>query len=120
MTARRNKKAALRFFKKAIGKNQAPRVINIDKSGANTAGIKLYNKENNTNIEIRQCKYLNNMVEQDHQRVKKITKATLGFKNFYSAKRTLAGIELVAMLRKNQMDFCAKNSMEAFWILARM
>ena len=56
LTSRRDKKAALRFFKKAIGKNGKPSLINIDKSGANTAAIKQFNRDNNKRIKIRQCK----------------------------------------------------------------
>jgi putative transposase len=55
-----------------------------------------------TQITVRQIKYLNNIVEQDHRFVKKITKPMKGFKEFHSAAATLAGIELHHMLRKNQ------------------
>ena len=103
LTAKRDTKAALRFFNKAIGRNGKPGLINIDKSGANTAGIKAYNRNNNRRVKIRQCKYLNNIIEQDHRRVKRITRLMLGFKNFHYAQSTLAGIELVAMIRKGQM-----------------
>ena len=51
---------------------------------------------------VRQIKYLNNIVEQDHRFIKKITKAMMGFKAFHSAQATLSGIELHHMLRKNQ------------------
>lgn len=103
LTARRDKKAALRFFKKAIGNNGKPGLINIDKSGANTAAIKQYNKDHNKRIKIRQCKYLNNLIEQDHRRIKRLTRPMLGFKNFHAAQRTLAGIEVMAMIKKGQM-----------------
>ena len=103
LTAKRDTKAALRFFNKAIGRNGKPGLINIDKSGANKAGIKQFNSDNNRRVKIRQCKYLNNIVEQDHRRVKRITRSMLGFKSFHSAQSTLAGIELVAMLNKGQM-----------------
>jgi len=103
LTAKRDKKAALRFLTKAIGRNGKPGLINIDKSGANKAGIKQFNCDNNRRVKIRQCKYLNNIVEQDHRRIKRITRSMLGFKNFNSAQSTLAGIELVAMLKKGQM-----------------
>jgi len=103
LTAKRDTKAALRFFNKAIGRNGKPGLINIDKSGANKAGINQFNDENNRRVKIRQCKYLNNIVEQDHRRVKRITRSMLGFKSFHSAQSTLAGIELVAMLKKEQM-----------------
>ena len=94
---------ALRFLSKAIGRNGKPSLINIDKSGVNKAIIKSYNKQNHRRIEIRQCKYLNNIVEQDHRFIKRKTKLVLGFKNFYTAQKTLVGIELVRMLKKGQL-----------------
>jgi putative transposase len=53
-------------------------------------------------INIRQVEYLNNIVEQDHRFIKKITKPMKGFKDFHCAKATIAGIELHHMLRKKQ------------------
>ena len=103
LTTKRDTKAALRFFNKAVGRKGKPSLVNIDKSGANKAGIKQFNNENNRRVKIRQCKYLNNIVEQDHRRIKCITRLMLGFKSFRSAQSTLAGIELVAMLNKGQM-----------------
>ena len=103
LTTKRDTKAALRFFNKAVGRKGKPSLVNIDKSGANKAGIKQFNNENNRRVKIRQCKYLNNIVEQDHHRIKCITRLMLGFKSFRSTQSTLAGIELVAMLNKGQM-----------------
>ena len=80
-----------------------PVKINIDKSGANAAGIKMYNERNGTKIEIRQCKYLNNIVEQGHRFVKWIVRPMQGFKNFNNARVTLAGIEILQMIKKGQM-----------------
>ena len=102
LTAKRDKKAARRFLNKAIGSNGKPSLINIDKSGANTAGIKQFNRDENKRIKIRQCKYLNNIVEQDHRFIKRRTRPMLGFKSFWSARATLAGIELWRMLKKGQ------------------
>lgn len=105
LTARRDKKAARRFLNKAIGSSGKPSLINIDKSGANTAAIKQYNKDENRRVVIRQCKYLNNIVEQDHRFIKRRTRPMLGFKSFKSfnsARATLAGIELWHMLKKGQ------------------
>ena len=82
---------------------QVPVKIKIDKSGANTAAIAAYNKELGVTIEIRQCKYLNNIVEQDHRLVKEKTRTALGFKAFYSAHATLVGVELIQMIRKGQV-----------------
>ena len=103
LTAKRDTKAALRFLRQAIRNNGTPVKINIDKSGANTAAIEAYNKESGASIEIRQCKYLNNIVEQDHRRVKQKTRAALGFKAFYSAHATVVGVELINMIRKGQV-----------------
>jgi putative transposase len=87
----------------AIGHNGTPEKITIDKSGANTAAIESYNKDHKAGIEIRQVKYLNNIVEQDHRAVKRLARPMLGFKSFRSAQVTLAGIELMHMIRKGQL-----------------
>jgi len=109
LSERRNTTAAKRFLIKAINRNGKPIKINIDKSGANTAGIKRYKKQYNRRIEIRQCKYLNNIVEQSHRFIKKKVRPMLGFKSFESAGVTLAGFEVVRMLQKRQQRY-AKNS----------
>ncbi len=103
LTAKRDKKAALRFLTKAIERNVKPGLINIDKSGANTAAIQDYNNDHGKRIKIRQCKYLNNIVEQDHRHIKRRTRAMLGFKRVRSAQATLAGIELMHMIKKGQV-----------------
>ncbi len=103
LTRRRQRMSAQSFLIKAINNNRKPRVITIDKSGSNRGAIKVYNKRSFSNIKIRQCKYLNNIVEQDHRFIKWRIQNGLGFKSFESAKRTLAGIEVVHMLRKDQM-----------------
>jgi putative transposase len=70
-------------------------------------------------IEIRQIKYLNNIIEQDHRGIKRITNPMMGFKSFQSAESTIAGIELCRMLKKGQ-HVDAKNSpaFEQFYTLA--
>ncbi len=103
LTAKRDRKAAQRFLRKAIGQNGIPEKITIDKSGANTAAIESYNKDHEAGIEIRQVKYLNNIVEQDHRAVKRVARPMLGFKSFRSAQVTLTGIELMHMIRKRQL-----------------
>ena len=101
LTAKRDRKAALRFHRKAIDQSGLPDKITIDKSGANTAAIEDYNGANETDIELRvaglgpQAKYLNNLVEQDHRAIKRLTRPILGFKSFWSAVITLTGIELM-------------------------
>jgi putative transposase len=105
---RRKKSVGLRWrldetYIKAIKNNGKPELINIDKSGSNKHAIRVYNKRAFTKIQIRQCKYLNNIVEQDHRFVKRRIVQGLGFKEFESAKRTISGIEVVHMLRKKQI-----------------
>jgi putative transposase len=102
LAARRDRNAARRFLNKTIGANGKPSLINIDKSGANTAAIQQYNVDENKRIKIRQCKYLNNIVEQDHRFIKRRIRPMLGFKSFWCAQATLAGIELWRMLKKGQ------------------
>lgn len=104
LTAHRDKKAALRFLTKAIRYQGVPEKITIDKSGANTAAIDAYNTECAQNIALRQIKYLNNIVERDHRAVKRIIKPMLGLKSFRSARNTLAGIEIMHMIRKGQLQ----------------
>jgi putative transposase len=103
LTTKRNRKATSRFLRKAIGRNGTPEKITIDKSGANTAAIECHNVEAEAGIEIRQIKYLNNLVEQDHRAIKRLVRPMLGFKSFRSAAVTLAGVELMHMIRKGQL-----------------
>ncbi|MBD2054610.1 DDE-type integrase/transposase/recombinase [Oculatella sp. FACHB-28] len=53
--------------------------------------------------QLRQNKYLNNIVEQDHRQIKRIVKPMMGFQSFNSARRTLSGIEAMNMIRKGQV-----------------
>ena len=103
LTDHRDKEAALRFLKKAIRRHGVPEKMTIDGSDANEAAIKSYNEEHGTTIIIRQVKYLNNIVEQDHRAVKRVTRPMLGFKSFNAAQDTLVGIELMHMIKKKQL-----------------
>jgi len=103
LTKKRDKRAAKRFFDKAIKANGSPVKINIDKSGSNCSAIQAYNQEQGSGIEIRQVKYLNNIIEQDHRFIKRRIRGMLGFKSFKSASITLIGIEMVRMIKKGQI-----------------
>jgi putative transposase len=103
LTAQRDKDAAFRFLEKAISRHGVPEMITIDGSEANASAIRSYNAAHGTAIAIRQVKYLNNLVEQDHRAVKRVIRPMLGFKSFEAAQRTLVGIELMHMLKKGQM-----------------
>ena len=103
LTEARDEEAAKRFLTKAIRRHGVPEKSTIDGSAANEAAIKSYNAEHGTAIAIRKVKYLNNIVEQDHRGVKRITRPMLGFKAFDAAQSTLVGIELMHMIKKRQM-----------------
>ena len=123
LSERRDKPAARRFFQRAIGNNGVPDRIVIDKSGANLAGLEAVNvilKFTGTGqtIKILQVKYLNNILEQDHRFIKRITGRMLGFKAFHSASATLEGIEAAHMIRKGQFDNNGLNAFQQFAQLA--
>ena len=102
---KRDTQAAKSFFRKAIRENGKPEKINVDKSGANKAALDAINQGylDKQQIEIRQNKYLNNMIEQDHRFIKKRTRPMLGFKSFNGARQTIKGIEILHMIRKGQL-----------------
>jgi transposase-like protein len=103
LTEQRDEQAAKRFLTKAIRRHGVPEKITIDGGAANEAAIKSYNEEHGTAIAIRKVKYLNNIVEQDHRGVKRLTRPMLGFKAFDAAQPTLVGIELMHMIKKQQL-----------------
>jgi len=121
LTEHRDEQAAKRFLTKAIRRHGVPEKITIDGSAANEAAIKSYNEEQGTAIVIRKTKYLNNIVEQDHRAVKRVTRPMLGFKGFDAAQSTLTGIELMHMLRKGQLEGgreAGRSAAEQFYALA--
>ena len=122
LTEQRDEQAAKRFLIKAIRRHGVPEKITIDGSAANEAAIKSYNEEHGTTIVIRKIKYLNNIVEQDHRGVKRITRPMLGFKSFEAAECTLAGVELMHMIKKRQLVVAegdeGRTAAEQFYALA--
>ena len=104
LTAHRELAAASRFLECAIDRYGKPEKITIDKSGANTAAIDSYNVEHEADIEMRQCKYLNNIVEQDHRAIKRVVRPMLGFKSTRCTRILLTAIETMHMIRKGQLD----------------
>ena len=114
LTAKRDMAAARRFLERAINLHDVPEKITIDKSGANTAAIESVKADACVDILMRQNKYLNNIVEQDHRAIKRLTRPMLGFKkSFWSARIIIAGIETMHMIRKGQMDCPAGQPMSA-------
>ena len=106
---------------KAIKASGIPEKVTMDKSGANKAAIDGVNASRETPIVARQVKYLNNIVEQDHRAVKRVTKPRVNFKSFRAAKNILAGIELMRMIRKGQLmmeGYNARSFADQFYALA--
>jgi putative transposase len=104
LRAKRDTAAATRFFEKAMRQNGDPEKVTMDKSGTNKAAMDGINQDRDVPIEVRQIKYLKNIIEQNHRFVKRLTKPMLGFKSFRTASAVLAGIELMHIIRKGQMS----------------
>jgi IS6 family transposase len=114
LSAKRDGKAAARFFRKVLKAEhtQTPRVsrdasceaLTVDKNAAYPVAIKALKADEtiSAEVELRQSKYLNNVIEQDHRNIKRLTKPMMGFGSFNSARRTLSGIEAMSMIRKGQ------------------
>jgi transposase-like protein len=107
LSARRDGKAAARFFREVLRAKhtQTPRVITVDKNAAYPVAVNELKQDQKlkAETELRQRKYLNNIIEQDHRNIKRIVKPMMGFQSFNTARRTLRGIEAMAMLRKGQV-----------------
>src|SRR5436190_23606697 len=117
LTAKRDAAGAKRFFRKALSSlgNPVPRVINVDKNPAYPAAVEALKAEGSLprRVQLRQCKYLNNVVEQDHRAVKKRVWLAKGYGSFVTAWRTLQGIEAVNMIRKGRARWVAKGDAPA-------
>ncbi len=109
LSSKRNRNAAKRFLKKSLSSNpnQMPRTITVDKNPAYPIAIhELKNeKKLSKSVEIRQVKYLNNIIEQDHRSIKRIVNPMLGFQSFQSANKTLKEIEAMNMIKKGQVNY---------------
>jgi len=116
LRAKRDKVAAKRFLKKALQASHSidPRVINVDKNAAYPPAIDELKEERvlSENCELRQVKYLNNIVEQDHRFIKRLVKPGLGFGSFNTARRTLKGYEIMNMIRKGQIEGIKKGDVK--------
>jgi putative transposase len=111
----------MRFFEKAMRDNVGPEKVTMDKGGASKAAIDQVTENKAISILVRQVKYLNNVVEQDHRAIKRVIRPMLGFKSFQSAQSVLAGIELMHMIRKGQFNMLGSKEMsfaDQFYALA--
>ena len=98
--------AAKRFFMRAIERQGPPEKVTVDAYAATNTAIGELKKSKilPINVLVRTSKYLNNLVEQDHRRVKQRLYPMLGFKKFENAVITVSGIELAHKIRKKQFD----------------
>jgi putative transposase len=119
LRAHRDKAAAQRYFEKSIDQNGKPETITIDKSGSNLTAFEALNAQREKLIKIRQNKYLNNIVEQDHRSIKRRTRPMLGFKTFRCACILFGGIELMHMIERGQMKGSSQTPAEQFYSLAK-
>jgi IS6 family transposase len=117
LSVKRDATAAKRFFRKALKQSHTvrPRTITVDKNTAYPVATKAMKRAGELwrFAKLRQLKFLNNIVEQDHRRIKCLVRPGLGFKSFVSASQTIAGYEAVAMIRKGQVLNAPANDMRA-------
>ncbi|WP_207462788.1 IS6 family transposase [Azospirillum sp. SYSU D00513] len=117
LSAKRDAAAARRFFRKVLKQAHTvnPRTVTVDKNAAYPSATRAMKKAGELwrFTKLRQRKYLNNIVEQDHRRVKRLVRPGLGFKGFHSARRTIAGYEIMAMVGKGQVRAVSVNDMPA-------
>jgi IS6 family transposase len=108
LSAKRDTKAAKRFFRNMLKapKHQSPRGINVDRNNAYPPAVEELKEEGVLAVttQLRQCKYLNNIVEQDHRFIKRRVNPGLGFFSFKTARRTIGGYEAMHMMRKGQVE----------------
>jgi len=117
LTAKRDATAAKRFFHKTlhVRNSTTPRVINADQHKAYPPAFAALQEDKMLppSTELRQNKYLNNVIEQDHRFLQRLIKPGLGFKSFNTARRTIKGYEVMHMLRKGQVVGVAKGDVQA-------
>ena len=117
LSAERDANAAKRFFRKALAQphTRNPRTVTVDKNPAYPAAVAAMKRDDELwrFSRLRQVKYLNNIVEQDHRRIKRLVRPGLGFGGMRTAQRTLAGYEAMAMIRKGQVRNISRRDMRA-------
>jgi transposase-like protein len=106
LSKRRDVAAAKRFFSRATRQHGAPRVITLDGYAASHRGVAELKASGTLprRLRIRSCKYLNNVIEQDHRRIKQRIRPMLGLKRFETAAVTIRGIEWAAKIKKDQFN----------------
>lgn len=122
LTAKRKNATALRLLDKTMKASCVPKKVTINKSGANNkAAMDEINARGETPIIVPQVRYLNNIEEQNHRAIKRVTRQMLNFKSFQAARNVLAGTELAHMTRQERilLEGCIELSFaEQFYALA--
>ena len=117
LSAQRDAASAKRFFRKALAQPHTvnPRTITVDENPAYPRAVREMKRAGELwrFSKLRQRKYLNNIVEQDHRRIKRLVRPGLGFGGLETAERTLAGYEAMAMIRKGQVHNVGGRDMQA-------
>jgi IS6 family transposase len=117
LSPKRDAAAARCFFRKALKQPHTvnPRTVTVDKNAAYPVAATAMKRAGELwrFAKLRQVKFLNNIVEQDHRRIKRLVRPGLGFKTFVTASRTIAGYEIMAMVRKGQVAIALANEMKA-------
>jgi IS6 family transposase len=107
LCTKRDTQSAKRFFKKMLhaAHTSSPKTLNVDKNPSYPKAIRQLKFEGHLSkkCNLRQIKYLNNIVEQDHRFIKKRVRAKLWFCSFHTAKKTIAGCEIMHMIHKGQV-----------------
>ena len=118
--------AAKAFFRKALSHHGEPHSITLDGHKPSHSALRRmgmngeFNFRGENPVKIRSCQYLNNIVEQDHRRVKFRLQPMLGFKRFYNARRVIAGIELAQKIHKEQFEIPASFGVNAATVWRRV
>ncbi|MBD1848855.1 DDE-type integrase/transposase/recombinase [Cyanobacteria bacterium FACHB-502] len=113
----RDSKVATRFFRKVLKAThpQTPRVITVDNNAAYPGAVEALKGDETltAKTELRQSKYLNNIIEQAHRNIKRLSQPMMRFGSFNTARRTLNGIEAMSLIRKEQVKGISKGDSAA-------
>jgi transposase-like protein len=123
LRADRGMDSAQEFFRNAVATNRSrwPLKVNLDGNAASHRALRLLGNEEPKwkGVVVRSCRYLNNIVEQDHRTIKRRCASMLGLKTFRTAAITFAGIELANRIRKRQFSF-GRGGQRSNWSLKQL
>ena len=104
LSRKRDVNAAKSFLRRAMKKTRTPAKITLDAYAASHRAVREMKEDGELpqRVRVRSSQYLNNLIEQDHRRVKQRIRPMLGFKRFDHAVVTISGIELAEKIKKGQ------------------